>query len=137
MPATEGKTEDRLKSINRGAGEQPMVFCGVGQNSVDALLIQPFINYNFSHGWYLTTSPIITANWLAASDDRWTVLIGGGAGKIIRLGKLPINDSLQAYCNVVTPHQGDADWQLRGARRRIQLGGKAISTNATLPRGTE
>jgi hypothetical protein len=88
-------------------------FAGWGKNSVDALLIQPFINYNFSHGWYLTTSPIITANWLAASDDRWTVPLGGGVGKLFKLGKLPVNTQLAAYCNVVTPHQGGADWQLR------------------------
>jgi hypothetical protein len=42
-------------------------FAGWGQDSVDALFIQAFVNYNFSHGWYLTTSPIITANWLAAT----------------------------------------------------------------------
>jgi hypothetical protein len=45
-------------------------FAGWGKKSVNSLLVQPFINYNFSHGWYLTSSPIITANWLAASDDR-------------------------------------------------------------------
>ena len=30
------------------------------------------------HGWYLNTSPIITADWLAASGERWTVPVGGG-----------------------------------------------------------
>jgi hypothetical protein len=88
-------------------------FAGWGKNNVDALLIQPFINYNFSHGWYLTTSPIITANWLAASDDRWTVPLGGGVGKLFKLGKLPVNTQLAAYCNLVTPRQSGADWQLR------------------------
>src|SRR5271166_5734550 len=38
---------------------------------------------------------------------------GGGIGKLFRLGKLPVNTQLAAYCNVVTPHQGGADWQLR------------------------
>jgi hypothetical protein len=88
-------------------------FAGWGKNNVNSMLIQPFINYNFSHGWYLTSSPIITANWLAASDDRWTVPIGGGVGKLFKLGKLPINTQLAAYCNVLKPQQGGADWQLR------------------------
>ena len=48
-------------------------FAGWGKKSVDALLVQPFINYNFPHGWYLVSAPIITANWEAASDERWTV----------------------------------------------------------------
>src|SRR5271169_5985809 len=88
-------------------------FAGWGKKSVDALLVQPFINYNFPHGWYVTTSPIITANWEAASNERWTVPIGGGVGKIIKIDKLPINTSLQAYCNVATPPNSGADWQLR------------------------
>ena len=88
-------------------------FAGWGNKSVDALLVQPFVNYNFPHGWYVTSSPIITANWEAASDERWTVPIGGGVGKIIKIDKLPINTSLQAFCNVVTPQHSGADWQLR------------------------
>jgi hypothetical protein len=52
------------------------------------------------------SSPIITANWLAASNNRRTLPIGGGAGKIVRSGKLPVNFQLQAFCNVVKPQQG-------------------------------
>jgi hypothetical protein len=40
------------------------------------------------------------------------VPLGGGAGKIVRFGRLPVNFQLQAYYNVVTPDNG-ADWQLR------------------------
>jgi hypothetical protein len=40
------------------------------------------------------------------------VPLGGGAGKIVRFGRLPVNLQLQAFCNVVTPDNG-ADWQLR------------------------
>jgi hypothetical protein len=39
--------------------------------------------------------------------------IGGGVGKIVKFGKLPVNFQLQAFDNVVTPKQGGADWQLR------------------------
>ena len=90
-------------------------YAGWGKNNVNALLVQPFINYNFPDGWYVTTSPIITANWLAASDNRWTLPIGGGFGKILKFGDKfpPINLQLQAFDNVVRPRQGGADWQLR------------------------
>jgi long-chain fatty acid transport protein len=40
------------------------------------------------------------------------VPLGGGAGKIVRFGRLPVNFQLQAYYNAVTPDNG-ADWQLR------------------------
>ncbi len=75
-------------------------------------LIQPFLNYNFEGGVYLTSSPVATVNWEADSGDQWTVPIGGGVGKIFHLGKLPMNTSVQVYYNVVTPDYGP-DWQLR------------------------
>ena len=71
-----------------------------------------FINYNLSDGWYLTSSPIITANWQATSGNKWTVPVGGGFGKIQRIGGLPFNLSIAAYENVVRPDPG-ADWELR------------------------
>jgi hypothetical protein len=62
-----------------------------------------------------TRPPGVTANWLAASDNRWTLPIGGGVGKILKFGDKfpPINLQLQAFDNVERPHQGGADWQLR------------------------
>ena len=55
-------------------------------------LVQPFVNYNLADGWYLTSAPIITANFSASGDNHWTVPVGGGGGKLTRVGKvgLPI-----------------------------------------------
>ncbi len=86
-----------------GSGDDP---------SYNNFLFQPFLNYNFPDGLYLTSSPIITADWKADSDDRWTVPLGGGVGKIFHLGKLPVNTQIQAFYNVVTPDDGP-DWTLR------------------------
>jgi hypothetical protein len=76
------------------------------------MLLQPFANYNLADGWYLTSGPIVTANWEAGSSDRWTVPIDGGVGKLFKLGPLPINTSLQAYYNVEKPRYA-SEWQLR------------------------
>lgn len=46
-----------------------------------------FFNYNLPDGWYLMTSPIITANVMAESSQQWTVPLGGSMGKIIRRRK--------------------------------------------------
>ena len=70
-----------------------------------------FINYNFGRGWYVSTSPIITADW-EADDDAWLVPVGGGFGKVHRFGKLPVNISFQAFYNVEKPEYG-ADWSTR------------------------
>jgi hypothetical protein len=91
---------------------QQWSYAGWGDNDVSAMLIQPFINYNIGDGWYLSSAPIITADWEATSGNTWTVPVGGGVGKLFRLGKLPINMQLQAYSNVEQPDFGP-DWQLR------------------------
>jgi len=73
--------------------------------------IQPFVNYNFP-GFYLTSAPVITANWKAENSQRWTIPVGGGIGKIFHFGPLPVNAQLSAYYNVRAPDNGP-DWQIR------------------------
>lgn len=82
------------------------------QPSYNNGLLQPFLNYNFKGGLYLTSAPIITANWEADSDDTWTVPVGGGVGKIFHFGRLPLNTQVSGYYNVEKPRFG-ADWELR------------------------
>jgi len=79
---------------------------------VNQMLIQYFINYNLSDGWYLSSAPIITANWKAESGQQWTVPFGGGFGKIFKIGSQPLNAQVQAFANVVKPDNG-ADWSMR------------------------
>ncbi len=75
-------------------------------------LIQPFVNYNFAGGVYLTSAPILNINWKAENSQKWTVPVGGGVGKIFHIGKLPVNAQVSAYYNVVRPDYG-ANWQVR------------------------
>jgi hypothetical protein len=82
------------------------------RRSVDQLVMQPFANYNLPRGWYLTSSPIVATDWKRASTDRWTVPIGGGAGKVFRVGKHAINASLQGFSDVVQARQA-GNWTLR------------------------
>lgn len=49
---------------------------------VNQFLLQYFANYNFKSRIYLSTAPIIIANWDADSDSRWTVPFGLGIGKL-------------------------------------------------------
>ena len=79
---------------------------------VNQMLLQPFVNYNLRHGWYLTSSPIITANWEAKTGQRWTVPVGGGVGRIIHLGKQPVNIYTQFFRNAERP-DGTTDWSAR------------------------
>ncbi len=82
------------------------------RDDVNQMLIQPFINYNLPKGWYYSFSPVITANWEADSGNQWTVPLGLGVGRVMTLGKQPVNISAAAYYNVEKPEYVD-DWQIR------------------------
>lgn len=73
---------------------------------------QYFINFNFESGWYLSSTPTITADWEADEDERWTVPFGGGVGRLVRFGKLPIDFKLQGFVYAEKP-KNDADWSLQ------------------------
>jgi len=79
---------------------------------VNKFLFQYFVNYNLDDGWYLSTTPIITANWEAPSSDRWTVPFGGGVGRLVRFGKQPVDFKLAGYWNAEHPDFGP-DWSLQ------------------------
>jgi hypothetical protein len=103
------------------------VFSVVGSShrpSVNQMLLQYFVNYNLKKGWYITSSPIITANWHSkATGDAanggdttpggtWTIPFGGGVGRVMRLGYQPVNISLNFYGNAVHP-PGASSWSMR------------------------
>ena len=86
------------------------------RTDVNQFLLQPFVNYNLPDGWYLTTSPVMTADW-NRSNQKWTVPLGGGIGKIPRIGNLPVNIQLQTHDKAVKP-DAVGDWTIRF---RVQL----------------
>jgi hypothetical protein len=81
---------------------------------VNTMSLQYFMNYNLQKGWYLSTGPIVTANWNAPSGNVWLVPFGGGFGRIFKIGNQPVNGSLSAYYNAVRPDSlPSPTWQLR------------------------
>ena len=88
------------------------------RRDVNQMVIQYFINYNLPKGWYLSSAPIITANWEEPAGRKWIVPFGGGGGKVFKIGKQPINSQIQAFYNAVTPKDNEGDrvgpeWSLR------------------------
>jgi len=79
---------------------------------VNITAFQPFLNYNMEDGWYLSAAPTIMVNWSADSSQAWTIPIGGGIGKVFKVGKQPINTSVRVYHNLQSPRTG-SDWQLQ------------------------
>lgn len=75
-------------------------------------LLQYFIVYQLGSGWYVNSAPINTVNWKAEPGEKFLVPLGAGGGKLLFLGRLPVNVQSQVYYNVVKPDIGP-DWQLR------------------------
>jgi hypothetical protein len=74
--------------------------------------IQPLVYYNMDDGWFLGSTPLITAKWSAdKSGDVWTVPVGVGFGRNFLVGKTPVSLSLRPYYNVHRPDEA-ARWQV-------------------------
>jgi len=88
---------------------------GAGYNDagdVNELTFQYFINYNMKGGWYLSTAPVITADWEADSGNEWTVPVGGGLGRVFKIGEQHVNMKGAVYYNVESPDDA-TDWNLQ------------------------
>lgn len=79
------------------------------RKEVSQFLFEPFINYNLDNGWFLITDMVWTANWKAASGQEWTIPVGGGVGRVFKIGDQAINSRIEAYYNVERP-SGAPEW---------------------------
>jgi hypothetical protein len=83
------------------------------RQEVNHMLLNLFIVRQLGGGWYVNSTPVITADWTADEENRWIVPIGAGFGKLLLLGgKLPLNLQSQLYYNMVRPDFGP-EWQWR------------------------
>ena len=79
------------------------------RNNVTQMVLQPFVNYNLSDGWYLVSDMDMIANWNQNNNQRWTVPVGGGVGKLVAVGKDAINIRAESYYNPMRHDQG-SEW---------------------------
>lgn len=87
-------------------------FAGVKHVHENQMTIYGFAFYNFKRGWYVVSTPIVTADWTAERNKRWIVPVGGGAGKIFKIGGQLLNARAE-YFNDVRTTTGGPDWQLQ------------------------
>jgi hypothetical protein len=96
-------------------------FAGTGSVAGVSLTVwQYFVNYNMNDGWFLTSSPTMSANWKADSTgDRLTIPFGGGIGKIFKIGGHPFRWSTQVFGYATTPDAVDTNWTLQAEFRLL------------------
>ena len=86
---------------------------GTSENGrTNQLFFNPFISYHFGDGWSVGSSPDITTNWIA-TGGKWTVPIGGGVAKTMRLGEQPVKLAVDAYYNAIRPEANHETWLLK------------------------
>ena len=86
------------RRAGREDGDQPSRYRGESERrDVSSFVLQPLLNINLDQGWFITSKPIITANWKASSSERWLVPVGGGIGKVFRIGRFGLSLEAEAF----------------------------------------
>ena len=75
--------------------------------------LQPIATIFFGEGWSLGYSGNILADWNAPSEDVWTVPVGLGLAKVVKLGRLPIKVQLAVQYMPVHPRISGQEWNVQ------------------------
>jgi hypothetical protein len=75
--------------------------------------LQPIASIFFGEGWNIGYSGNILADWNAPSGNVWTVPIGLGVGKVVKLGRLPIKVALAVQYMPVHPRISGQEWDVQ------------------------
>ena len=71
-----------------------------GSDALNSFFAQYFITYNIKKGWFVNTTPTITANFNAPKGEQWIIPTGAGFGKVQHFKRVPMKFMLQYYYNV-------------------------------------
>jgi len=75
--------------------------------------LQPIAAYFFGEGWSIGYSGNILANWEAESGDVWTIPVGLGISKVVKLGKLPVKLGIAGQYMPVHPDTFGQQWNIQ------------------------
>jgi hypothetical protein len=75
---------------------------GDNRNRTNTFLLNPFVSYHIGDRWAVSSSPDITAAWIA-NGKKWTVPVGGGVSNLVHAGEQPIKLAVDAYYNAIRP----------------------------------
>ena len=84
-----------------------------GRPDTNQMNLQPIATLFFGDGWSAGYSGNILADWNAPSEDVWTVPIGLGLGKVVKLGRLPVKVALSLQYMPVHPRISGQEWNVQ------------------------
>lgn len=86
---------------------------GSNDESYSTLTAQYFYAFSLGNGWQIASSPVISYDWEADSEDAWTVPIGVGLAKTTRIGNTPWKFQLQVEKFVLQADTFGPDWLVK------------------------
>jgi hypothetical protein len=84
-----------------------------GRPDTNQMNLQPIATIFFGEGWSIGYSGNILADWTAPSEDVWTVPIGLGLAKVVKLGRLPVKLQLAVQYMPVHPRISGQEWNVQ------------------------
>jgi hypothetical protein len=84
-----------------------------GRPDTNQMNLQPIASIFFGEGWSIGYSGNILADWTAPSEDVWTVPVGLGLAKVVKLGRLPIKIQLAVQYMPVHPRISGQEWNVQ------------------------
>jgi hypothetical protein len=89
-------------------------FAGDGNRaSTSSMNLQYFVFYLLPDSWQVGMSPNVQVNWKADSDNKLTLPIGIGVGKLFKFGKLPVKFTLEVDYALIKPEDYGQRWTIR------------------------
>ena len=84
-----------------------------GRPDTNQMNLQPIATIFFGEGWSIGYSGNILADWTAPSEDVWTVPVGLGLAKVVKLGRLPVKVQLAVQYMPVHPRISGQEWNVQ------------------------
>lgn len=79
---------------------------------INTFLFQLYIIKDLADLWYISTQPMITADWKAAEGNKWTIPLGLDVGRLFTFGEIPVN--IQAgYYYYIEKQQYGPKWSIK------------------------
>jgi len=84
-----------------------------GRPDTNQMNLQPIATIFFGEGWSIGYAGNILADWTAPSEDVWTVPVGLGLAKVVKLGRLPVKVQLAVQYMPVHPRISGQEWNVQ------------------------
>jgi hypothetical protein len=95
-------------------GQQWWSYAGDGdRESTSQANVQYFIQYMFGDHWQIGMAPNILIDWKADQDNRFTVPVGLGIGKLVKIGPLPVKFTVEVDYMAIHPDDFGQHWGVR------------------------